>query len=122
MKDRLAKEILARTMKWDALTLEKELSILQMMSDLKYDGYQQFINGKQFIESLALWLERFEEKDRQLVYTFVKEQIIYVSEQEMHETAIGIFIWQKRDISILSTKNFVFRTERRSSYGLFPQA
>lgn len=91
MKDRLAKEILARTMKWDALTLEKELSILQMMSDLKYDGYQQFINGKQFIESLALWLERFEEKDRQLVYTFVKEQIIYVSEQEMQQLAGAAF-------------------------------
>ena len=100
MKDRLAEKILAKTMKWDALTLKNELSILQTMSALKYDEYQQFINGKQFIESLALWLERFEEKDRQLVYAFVRDHIIFISEQEMQQlVSVAFEEFIKREIA-----------------------
>lgn len=110
MKDRLAEKILAKTMKWDALTLQNELSILQTMSSLKYDEYQQFINGKQFIESLALWLKRFEEKDRQLVYAFVRDHIIFVSEQEMQQLVSVAFEELIKEKIVQKAKKCVNRT------------
>ena len=85
MKDSLAEKILAKTMDWDNETLRQELNRLQIMSALKYDQYQQFSNGKQFIESLALWLKRFSKDDRQETYLFVKENLVFISEREMQQ-------------------------------------
>ena len=85
MKDSLAEKILAKTMDWDNETLRQELNRLQIMSALKYDQYQQFSNGKQFIESLALWLKRFSKDDRQEAYLFVKENLVFISEREMKQ-------------------------------------
>ena len=85
MKDSLAEKILAKTMDWDNETLRQELNRLQIMSALKYDQYQQFSNGKQFIESLALWLKRFSKDDRQEAYLFVKQNLVFISEREMQQ-------------------------------------
>lgn len=85
MKDQLAEKILAKTMNWDHETLKDELYRLQVMSSLKYDSYQQFSSGKQFIESLALWLKRFPQEDRQCAYLFVKENIVFISEREVQQ-------------------------------------
>lgn len=83
MKDELAEKILAKTMNWTSETLSEELYHLQVMSSMKYDEYQQFSNGKQFIEILALWLRRFTEEERQTAYEFVKDNLIFISEWEM---------------------------------------
>ena len=83
MKEDLAKRILAKTLNWDPLVLEDELHLLQMMASLKYDEYQQFSNGKRFLESLALWLRRFHEEERQQAYDFIKNNLIFISEREM---------------------------------------
>lgn len=85
MKNELAEQILAKTMNWNPAELKNELELLQMMSSLKYDEYQQYTNGKQFVESLALWLRRFPQEDRQKAYEFVKENIIFISERELQQ-------------------------------------
>lgn len=112
MKDQLAEKILAKTMNWDYDTLKDELYGLQVMSTFKYDSYQQFSSGKQFIESLALWLKRFPQKDRQCAYMFVKENIVFISEREMQQLVSVAFEEKIRNKIIdFSRRNSVLISE-----------
>ena len=63
--------------------VNQEVPILQLMAYYKYDHYQQFSPGKRFIESLALWLDQFDREDRSTALNLVKQQLIFISEQEM---------------------------------------
>lgn len=55
---------------------------LQLLADYKYDHYQRFAPGKRFIESLALWLQEFEEADRQAALDIVMSKLVYLSDAE----------------------------------------
>lgn len=85
MKDELAERLLIKVMNWDENIIVKERPILQSLSSLKYDGYQQFSPGLRFIESLALWLNQFEEiHERELIYNkLVRERLIFISSDEI---------------------------------------
>jgi hypothetical protein len=84
MKDTNAQDLLAQVMGWTDLELvNKEVPVLQLMSYYKYDQYQRFGPGKRFFESLALWLNQFDPKDRPIALDMVKHQLIFISEQEM---------------------------------------
>ena len=85
MKDELAERLLIKVMNWDENIIVKERPILQSLSSLKYDGYQQFSPGLRFIESLALWLNQFEEiRERELIYNkLVRERLIFISSDEI---------------------------------------
>ena len=84
MNDDLAQELLAKTMGWSEKKLTEERKDLQLLSEYKYNEYQQFEPGMRFIESLARWLGQFEERSRDTAYKFVKGNIIYISTAELN--------------------------------------
>jgi hypothetical protein len=83
MKDENAQALLAKVMGWDSDETIAYVPQLQLLADFKYDQYQRFAPGKRFIESLALWLNRFAKIDRQAALDFVLEELVFFSEQEM---------------------------------------
>ena len=61
-----------------------QLGILRRLATYKYDEYQQYAPGRQFIESLALWLAQFPYLDeRRNALRFVQERLLYISDVEM---------------------------------------
>lgn len=86
MKDYLAKRLLAKVTDWDPTELTEERLALQLLSEYKYDEYQQFSPGMRFIESLSLWLNQFDNDKNQknLAYNLIKKHLIFVSTSELH--------------------------------------
>jgi hypothetical protein len=83
MRDQNAQQLLASVMGWrDEDAVLKYVPTLQLLADYKYDHYQQFGPGKRFIESLALWLNRFQPSDRAAALDFVVNRLIYISDAE----------------------------------------
>ena len=85
MKDKLAKHLLGTVIQWDVEELTKEKHIMQLLSDYKYDGYEQFSPGMRFIENLSLWLNQFENmSDKNIAYRFIKNNLIFISTKELN--------------------------------------
>lgn len=83
MRDQNAQQLLAKVMGWqDDVPVLKHVPVLQLLADYKYDQYQKFAPGRRFIESLALWLNRFDPQHRQTALEFVTDQLIYFSDAE----------------------------------------
>jgi hypothetical protein len=71
-------------MEWEPENVARERPALQAMASHKYDEYQQFAPGMRFIESLAVWLNRFVDLDqRRGALEFVKERLVFCSDAEM---------------------------------------
>lgn len=85
MKEQLAEKILIKTMGWTVEKATQERLDIQLLSEFKYDYYQQYTQGMRFIESLAHWINRFDENDREFAYKFVKENLIFISEDQMSQ-------------------------------------
>lgn len=83
MRDALAEQLLSEVMGWNAEDVADERPDLQAMASYKYDQYQQFSPGMRFIESLALWLDQFDCGDRNKAYRFMKERLVFYSEEEI---------------------------------------
>lgn len=84
MQDQTAKQLLAKVMSWSEIDIVTQyLPKLQLLADLKYDHYQRFSPGRQFIESLALWLEQFAQEDRETALKIVTDKLIYISDSEL---------------------------------------
>lgn len=83
MKDLLAERLLTKIMNWDEDKVMKELAAIQFMAYTKYDNYDQFIPGTRFLGSLAQWLYQFDESERETMYNFVKEKLIFISSRQM---------------------------------------
>lgn len=83
MKDILAEQLLAKTMNWNSEKLADERFQIQMFADMKYDNYQKYSQGMKYVESLALWLKCFSVEDRSVLYHYLKENLIYISEKQM---------------------------------------
>ena len=61
-----------------------QLGILRCLATYKYNDYQQYAPGRQFIECLALWLAQFPDPDeRRSALRFVRQRLIYISDVEM---------------------------------------
>lgn len=85
MHDQNAAQLLAKVMDWRKLEAPPEyLPTLQLLSDYKYDHYQQFGPGRRFIESLALWLGQFSPKDREAALKLVTNRLVYFSDLEFN--------------------------------------
>ena len=84
MRDLLAERLLAAVMGWSAEQVAEQRPILQSFAKYKYDAYQQFSPGMRFVESLALWLERFQPSERETAYRFVRERMVFCSMAEMN--------------------------------------
>lgn len=75
---------LAEIMAWETDQARKEFAWLRLMSQMKYDGYQDFLAGARFVESLADWLQQFAQEERATAYAFVRSSLVYVSAAEMN--------------------------------------
>lgn len=76
-------KVLGQVMKWDDERAEREYSWLSLMSRVKFDGYQDFQAGARLIESLTVWLQQFDEMDREPAYRFVRNVVLYLGPAEM---------------------------------------
>ncbi|MBX3412782.1 MAG: hypothetical protein KF708_08845 [Pirellulales bacterium] len=75
---------LAEIMAWETDQARREFAWLRLMSQMKYDGYQDFLAGARFVESLADWLQQFHQDERAIAYTFVRSSLVYISTAEMN--------------------------------------
>ena len=75
---------LGEIMSWDTDQSRDEFAWLRLISQMKYDGYQDFLAGARFVESLADWLQQFIQEDRIVAYDFVRRSLVYVSTAEMN--------------------------------------
>ncbi len=86
MNDDIAGQLLAKAMGWQESEsgelIDRFRKDLQLLSTYKYDFYQRFGPGQRFIESLALWLQKFKPEHRQIALDFVRDRLIYVSDAE----------------------------------------
>ena len=86
MRYDIAESILRSTMEnWSTQKMSEEARDIQIISEIKYDDYQQYTHGMRYVESLALWLRQFEGNDRELAYEMIKNLLIYISEEEMRQ-------------------------------------
>lgn len=131
MRYELAESILRSTMEhWDNVKMTEEIKDIQIISEIKYDDYQQYTHGMRYIESLALWMRQFdtsEEKD--CAYNLVKNKLIYISEEEMrqivmysYEIAMKKYLMakthdfcDKQKIKDIEERKKIYRYYRRSS-------
>lgn len=75
---------LSEIMGWENVQASREFAWLRLMSQMKYDGYQDFLAGMRFIESLADWLQQFKGADRATAYGFVRSTLVYLSAAELN--------------------------------------
>lgn len=136
MRRQLAEKLLARIMGWSDARKAAERAHLESLAAYKYDEYQQFAPGLRFIESLALWLDQFDDGDeREAAYTFVRDRLLFVSADEINhlveltyptiirprllaDTAsqLGVPAWRVRHIA--DTAEFRARRRRTLVLGL----
>ena len=84
MRNALAERLLVEIMQWDSSRIRVERPLIQALSNLKYNEYQQFSIGTRFMESLVKWLDQFEFlEEREVAYTFIKERLIFISNDQM---------------------------------------
>lgn len=100
MQDLNAAKLLALVMKWqDLAPVLEHVGELQLLAYYKYDSYQRFGPGRRFIESLALWLNRFDIIDRPAAFELVKDKLVFFSDSEISHlvtTAYPDLIVQER--------------------------
>ena len=70
-------------MNWDDIEATERLKEIDLMADIKYDSYDQFMPGIKFVGNFYLWLSQFKEEERQLMYDFVKKYIIYINSNQI---------------------------------------
>lgn len=84
MRFNQAKQFLVQLMDWDELEATKRLQEMDLMSDIKYDSYDQFMPGIKFVGNFYLWLSQFKNlQERQLMYEFVRKYIIYINSNQV---------------------------------------
>jgi hypothetical protein len=83
MKQMIGLRILSDIMEWKEDHARREFAWLRLMSRMKYDGYRDFVAGVRFIESLADWLQQFEQSERQAAYDFVRNHLVYIGPAEI---------------------------------------
>ena len=91
MNQDLALRVMSDIMQWDDDESRKEFRWLKLMARLKYDGYRDFQAGMRFTESLATWLQQFDQEERKDAYRFVKERMVYVGPGEVRRLVEQFF-------------------------------
>lgn len=75
---------LGEIMGWETDRARQEFNWLRLMSQMKYDGYHDFLAGARFVESLADWLQQFTLAERPAAYDLIRNSLVYVSASEMN--------------------------------------
>jgi len=84
MNQELALTVLSQVMNWDIDERARmEDAWLRLMSRIKYDGYQDYLAGARFVESLANWLQQFDSSERETAYDFIRNHLVYIGPAEI---------------------------------------
>jgi hypothetical protein len=75
----------------EAITLADNRNYFQNMAKYKYDQYQQFAPGMRFIERFALWLNQFDSNDRKSIFNFIRNRLVFISNEEMNNLVSASF-------------------------------
>ena len=102
MKESLVEQLLSRIMNWEDNKIVEELPKIQFMAEMKYDHYDQFMPGTRFLGSLSKWLSNFEEEERNVMFDFVKNKLIFISSSQM--TYLITLLYKKCVSSALALK------------------
>ncbi len=75
---------------------------LQFLADYKYNKYEMYHPGRLFLENLYLWLQQFDEGERQAALDFVRRDLIFISRQEFQQLAAVLYhdVIRRRQIEI----------------------
>lgn len=84
MKATQAKSLVADLMHWNDERATSEFAWLELMVNYKFDRYQQYGPGHRFYVHLLRWLSQFDLADRECAWRLLREQLVYVSQDEMH--------------------------------------
>lgn len=84
MKEMLAKRLVADLMDWTVERATSEFAWLDLMVNYKFDSYQQYGPGHRFYVHLLRWLSQYGKVDRGSMWQLLREQLIYISHDEMH--------------------------------------
>jgi hypothetical protein len=84
LKAAQAKNLVAQLMQWTDERATGEFAWLELMVDYKFDRYQQYGPGHRFYVHLLRWLSQFDASDRECAWLFLREQLVFVSQDEMH--------------------------------------
>lgn len=93
MKHALADELFAAVMrlgpeKTDELV--RQIRPLRHMSDYKFDSYGGYGAGIKFLETLSIWLDQFDERERDIAIDFIQNDLIFLSDREIqHSLALA---------------------------------
>ena len=102
MKESLVEQLLSRIMNWEDNKIVEELPKIQFMAEMKYDHYDQFMPGTRFLGSLSKWLSNFAEEERNVMFDFVKNKLIFISSSQM--TYLITLLYKKCVSSALALK------------------
>ena len=106
MNQDLAENLLAKVLSWDNLKVKENVRMLEDFAELKYDQYQQYEAGSRFIENLATWLDQFSsQEDKSIAFDFVKNALVFISEEEMRHLIRSIYPDYIRPILKKQAKN-----------------
>ena len=85
MNSELAEDLLSAVMGDPAETeFAEQLRNLRSLALYKYDEYQQYAPGRQFIAYLAGWLDQFQyPQERRDALRFIQERLVFISDLEM---------------------------------------
>ena len=104
MRTLLADKLLAKIMEWTPEEIDRERPLLQAMSDLKWNEYQQFSPGTRFLESLIKWLQQFETlEDKKTGYRLVRDHLIFISSEQLAHLVDILFSEKVNPILIKKT-------------------
>ncbi len=84
MKEKLAKKLVADLMDWNVERATNEFSWLELMVNYKFDDYQQYGPGHRFYVHLLRWLSQFQPASREGLWRLLREQLIFINQEEMH--------------------------------------
>ncbi|MCU7374870.1 hypothetical protein PEC18_29475 [Paucibacter sp. O1-1] len=84
MKETLAKRLVADMMEWSMERATTEFAWLDLMVNYKFDNYQQYGPGHRFYVHLLRWLSQYPKTDRERMWRLLREQLVYVSQDELH--------------------------------------
>lgn len=86
MKHALADELFAAVMHLgpdETDELVRRIRPLKHMSDYKFDSYGGYGAGIKFLETLSIWLEQFDEGERDIAIDFIRNKLVFLSDREI---------------------------------------
>lgn len=86
MKHSLADELFAAVMRLgpdETDEVVRRMRPLKHMSDYKFDNYGGYGAGIKFLETLSIWLEQFNDDEREVAIEFIQKELVFLSDREI---------------------------------------